>query len=72
MASQGYCVDRLVDWLKKNPTKGATDYKDKLDEDYGIKLKYSQAWSGMKCALEQIHGTYEESFQLLFNWAAEI
>ena len=43
-----------------------------MEVDYGIKLKYSNAWSGMKCALEQIHGTYEESFQLLFNWAAEI
>jgi hypothetical protein len=26
----------------------------------------------MKVALEQIHRKYEESFQLLFNWAAEI
>jgi len=26
----------------------------------------------MKVALEQIHGKYEESFQLLFNWAAQI
>ena len=40
--------------------------------DYGIKLKYSKAWSGMKVALEQIHGKYEESFQLLFNLKAQI
>ena len=26
----------------------------------------------MKLALDQIHGKYEESFQLLFNWAAQI
>jgi len=26
----------------------------------------------MKVALEQIHGKYEESFQLFFNWAAQI
>ena len=26
----------------------------------------------MKVALEQIHGKYEESFQLLFNWKAQI
>lgn len=35
-------------------------------------MKYSKAWSGLKVALEQIHGTYEESFQLLFNWKAQI
>jgi len=26
----------------------------------------------MKVALEQIHGRYEESFQLLFNWKAQM
>jgi hypothetical protein len=58
--------------LKKNLKKGPKDFLDKLDGDYGIKLKYSKAWSSMKVALDQIHGKYEESFQLLFNWAAQI
>ena len=43
-----------------------------MESEYGIKLKYSKAWSGLKVALEQIHGKYEESFQLLFNWAAQL
>ena len=58
--------------MKKNPNKGPTDAKDKLEGDYGIKLKYSKAWSGLQVALDQIHGSYEESFQLLFNWAAQV
>ena len=72
MASQGWCADRLGDWVKKNPKKGAKEAKDKLEGDYGIQLKYSKAWSGLKLALDQTHGTYEESFQLLFNWAAQL
>ncbi|CAA0811236.1 Unknown protein [Striga hermonthica] len=72
MANQGWCADNLTDWLKKNPTKGATDCKEKLEGDFGIQLKYSKAWSGMQVALDQIHGKYDESFQLLFNWAAQI
>ena len=72
MASQGWCADRLGDWVKKNPTKGAKDAREKLEGDFGIKLKYSKAWSGLQQALNQIHGKYEESFQLLFNWAAQI
>ena len=72
MASQGWCADRLGEWVKKNPTKGAKDAKAKLEGDFGIKLKYSKAWSGLKVALEQVHGKYEESFQLLFNWAAQV
>jgi hypothetical protein len=52
MATQGCCADRLADWLKKNPTKGPSDCKEKLESDFCIKLKYSKAWSGMKVALE--------------------
>jgi len=72
MASQGSCADRLGEWVKKNPKKGAKDAKEKLESDFGIKLKYSKAWSGLKLALDQIHGKYEESFQLLFNWTAHL
>jgi len=71
MASQGWCADRIGDWVK-NPTKGAKEAKKKLEGDFGIKLKYSKAWSSLKVALDQIHGKYEESFQLLFNWAAQL
>jgi len=42
MASQGWCADRLSDWVKKNPNKGPKDAKEKLEGDYGIKLKYSK------------------------------
>ena len=72
MASQGWCADRLGEWVKKNPTMGAKDAKAKLAGDFGIKLKYSKAWSSLKVALEQVHGKYEESFQLLFNWAVQV
>ncbi|WVZ96790.1 hypothetical protein U9M48_042382 [Paspalum notatum var. saurae] len=65
MASQGWCADRLLDW-------GASEAKDKLEGDYGIKLKYSKAWSDLKQAVEQVHGKYDETFQLLFNWKAQI
>jgi hypothetical protein len=43
-----------------------------LEGDFGIKLRYSKAWSSLKVALDQIHGKYEESFQLLFNWASQL
>ncbi|XP_006648048.1 uncharacterized protein LOC102699568 [Oryza brachyantha] len=72
MATQDWIADRLKDWLKKNPDKGAKAAKEKLEEQYEIKLKYSKAWSGKRLAENQIHGTYEDSFQLLFNWKAEI
>ena len=51
MATQDWCSSRLTERLKKNPNKGAKDARDKLEDDYDIKLKYSKAWAGMKLAL---------------------
>ena len=54
MATQGWCADRLGDWVKKNPTKGAKDAKEKLEGDYGIVLKYSKAWSRLKSRFKRV------------------
>ena len=62
MTTQGWVADRLSEWVKKNSNKGVKDAKVKVEGDYGIKLKYSKAWSGLKLPLEQVHGKYEESF----------
>ncbi|WVZ84632.1 hypothetical protein U9M48_031641 [Paspalum notatum var. saurae] len=52
MATQDWVADRLSDWLKKNPNKGAKDAKEKLEADFGIKLKYNKAWCGRQIALQ--------------------
>ena len=72
MATQGQVADRLGDWLKANPTATAKEAQSKLQGDYNIKLRYSKAWASMKLALDHIHGKYEESFQNLFNFKAEL
>ena len=51
MATQDWCASMLTEWLKKNPIKCPKDARDKLEDDYDIKLKYSKAWAGMKLAL---------------------
>jgi hypothetical protein len=63
---------KLADWVKKNPGKAAKIAKVKLEEQYRIKLKYSEVWSGSHLAMDQVHGKYKDRFQLLFNWAAEL
>jgi hypothetical protein len=47
MASQSWVADRLPEWLKKNPKKGPKVVKEKLEGDYGIKIKYNKAYSGL-------------------------
>jgi hypothetical protein len=53
MASQGWCADRLGEWVKKNPTKGANEAKEKLESEFGIKLKYLKSWFGLKFPLSK-------------------
>ena len=72
MPSQEWVLDRLKEWLKKNPSKRPKAAKEKVEGDYGIKLKYSKLYSGVQLALQHIHGKYEESFKLLFNWKAQM
>jgi hypothetical protein len=72
MASQDWVAEKLGDWVKKNPGAGAKAAMVKLEGDYNFKLKYSKAWLGMRLALDKIHGKYEDCFQLLFSWKAEI
>ena len=72
MASQDWVADRLQDWLKKNPSNRPKAAKEKVEGDYGITLKYSKVYSDMQLAPQHIHGKYEESFKLLFNWKAQM
>jgi hypothetical protein len=58
--------------LKKNPSNRPKAANEKVEGDYGITLKYNKAYLGMQLALHHIHGKYEESFKLLFNWKAQM
>ena len=69
MASQGWSADRLADWVKKNQIRAQRMPKT----NWRVTMELS--WSTLKfgqVALDQIHVSYEKSFQLLFNWAAQI
>jgi hypothetical protein len=72
MASKSWISERVGDWLRKNPSAGAKAVKNKLEDEYHIKVSYDKAWKGRKAALEQIHGTWEGSFQMLYNFKAEL
>jgi hypothetical protein len=51
MPSQDWVSDRLKDWLKKNPSTHPKAANEKVETDYGIKLKYSKLYSVVQLAL---------------------
>lgn len=72
MASQSWVADRALPILRKKPETSAAEVQEKLEEDFGITLKYWTVWKGRERAMRILYGTWEESFQLLYSFKAEI
>jgi hypothetical protein len=62
----------VKDVIKEGPTLGATKLQKRLEKHYNIKLSYFKVWSGMKLATEDVHGNWEESFQMLWRFKAAL
>jgi len=43
-----------------------------FQKQYNIELSYFKVWYGKKSALEDLHGTWEESFQMLWRFKAAL
>jgi len=43
-----------------------------LQDEQKCQIRYDTVWKGRKIALRELYGKWEESFQLLFNWRAEV
>ncbi|KAM0880994.1 hypothetical protein ACQ4PT_033212 [Festuca glaucescens] len=72
MASQSWIADRALPILWKKPETSAAELLEKLEEDFGITLKYWTVWKARERAMTNLYGTWEESFQLLYSLKAEI
>ena len=72
MANQFWVRDRVIQWLRQDPTIGASALKNKLEEKYLIKLSYWIVYNGRGLALDEIFGKWEDSFHYTFAFKAEI
>jgi len=62
----------VKDVVKEDPTISAKKLQRRLEKHYNIELSYFKVWSGKKYALEDLHGTWEESFQMLWRFKAAL
>ncbi|CAN6352505.1 unnamed protein product [Urochloa humidicola] len=56
MANQFWVRDRVIQWLRQDPTIGASALKNKLEEKYLITLSYWIVYNGRQLALDEILG----------------
>ena len=71
-ATKIWIADRAKEVLKSNPAMRAKKLKDQLEQQFPIKLSYNKVWEGRQRALVGLHGTWEDSFKMLWHFKAEL
>ena len=72
MATNHWVKDRVRDWLAKDATIGAKALQKRLEEQYHLQLSYWVVWDGRKMALEQLKGKWDDSFEHVWSFKAEV
>lgn len=72
MATNAWVKDRVIAKLRQDPTIGATALKKFLEEKFKINISYYVVWDGRQMALDEILGRWEDSFQHVFSFKAEL
>jgi len=72
MATNQWVKDRVLDWLAKDNKIGPKELKKRLEEQYHLKLSYWVVWDGRNKALEQLKGKWDDSFECIFSFKAEV
>jgi hypothetical protein len=65
-------ADAILDWVRETPTIGPTTLHGKLFEKYKIDIPYMRIFYAKEMALDRINGPWNESFQLLYTFKAEV
>ncbi|KAL5700412.1 hypothetical protein ACHQM5_025856 [Ranunculus cassubicifolius] len=64
-ATTSWVASIIKDKLRESPNYKPKDIAEDFKRDYGIELKYAQAWRGKEIAREQLQGSYEEAYSQL-------
>ena len=56
MATNHWVKDRVINWLREDPTLGPKVLKGKLEDKYYIQVSYYVVWDGRQMALDEILG----------------
>jgi hypothetical protein len=65
-------ADAILDWLREEPRLGPIALNGKLFDKYKIKIPYMRIFNARERALEKINGQWNDSFQLLYTFKAEV
>ncbi|CAO2190691.1 unnamed protein product [Urochloa humidicola] len=67
-----WVASKAIPILRKFPKMTPVELQAKLQDMYKCEIKYDTVWRGKQVALGELHGTWDESFQQLYNWREEV
>lgn len=70
--TKNWIASKAESILREKPDMGAKELQDFLEKKYGVTHLYDTVWRGREKALAEVFGKWEESFELLFRWKAEV
>ncbi|KDP28332.1 hypothetical protein JCGZ_14103 [Jatropha curcas] len=69
-ASRKLVATIVKEKLKDSPNFRPKEIANQIRQEFGIELRYSQAWRGMETAREELQGSYKEAYNQL-PWLCE-
>ncbi|CAN6307275.1 unnamed protein product [Urochloa humidicola] len=72
MATSNWVAERVVDWLKNDPTQGPKELRTALKKRYSMDIPYGKVFRGKEKALDMIYGKWDDSYDLLPTYRAEV
>jgi hypothetical protein len=72
MASNKWVADRVVDLVMENPDVGAAKLRAELKKKFDVDVPYDRVKRGKLRAHDIIHGKWDESYDLLPTYQAEL
>jgi len=70
--SRNWVASKAVSILRDYPHMGAKELQEKLQKEHSVTISYDTVWRGREIALTEVYGSWEESFELLYRWKAEV
>ena len=71
-AKSRWVADEVKKWVAENHQVGTKELQKNIKDKFKIELPYMRVFSGKQKAMESIYGKWNESFELLYSFKAEV
>ncbi|XP_048533812.1 uncharacterized protein LOC125512773 isoform X1 [Triticum urartu] len=71
-ASKAWVCEKVMDWVKEDPSVRPMELRRRLHDKYKIKVQYTKVFRGKGLAMAKLFGNWDDSFDKLYAWKAEV